>query len=80
MHLIIDLGKEKTSSLFYLLIEYFFSWILYMTLQSLGSYPLSIENDTSLHVNFARQLENLGFWQFAIFILLHINESTKYRN
>jgi hypothetical protein len=51
-----------------------------MTLQSLGSYPLSIENDTSLHVNFAQQLENLGFWQFAVFILLHINESTKYRN
>ena len=48
-----------------------------MTLQSLGSYPLSIENDASLHVNFAQQLENLGDWQYAIFVLLHINESAK---
>ncbi len=51
--------------------------MLYITLQSLGSYPLLIENDTCLHVNFAQQLENLGYWQFAIFVLLHINESTK---
>ncbi|CAF0854956.1 unnamed protein product [Rotaria sp. Silwood1] len=56
--------------------DYRLSWMLYITLQSLGSYPLSIENDACLHVNFARQLENLGFWQLAIFVLLHINEST----
>ncbi|CAF2416481.1 unnamed protein product [Rotaria sp. Silwood2] len=56
--------------------DYRLSWMLYMTLQSLGSYPLSIENDACLHVNFARQLENLGFWQLAIFVLLHINEPT----
>jgi hypothetical protein len=51
-----------------------------MTLRSLGCHPLSVENDTYIHVNFAQQLENLGFWQLGIFVLLHINESTKYVN
>ncbi len=51
--------------------------MLYITLQSLGSNLLSIENDAYLHVSFAQQLENLGLWQFAVFILLHINDSTK---
>ncbi|CAF3590685.1 unnamed protein product [Rotaria sordida] len=59
--------------------DYRLSWMLYITLQSLGSYPLSTENDACLHVNFARQLENLGFWQLAIFVLLHINEPTNRR-
>ncbi len=54
--------------------------MLYITLQSLGSYPLSIENDTYLHVNFAQQLEHFGFWQLSIFVLLHINDLRKYRN
>ncbi|CAF3653893.1 unnamed protein product [Adineta steineri] len=54
--------------------DYQLSWILYITLQSLGSYPLSIENDTYLHVNFAQQLENFGLWQLSIFVLLHIND------
>lgn len=58
--------------------DYRLSWMLYVTLQSLGGLPLSVENDTSLHVNFAQQLENLGYWQLAIFVLLHINEPTKY--
>lgn len=53
------------------------SWILYVTLQSLGGRPLSIENDTSVHVHYAQQLEKLGYWNFAIFVLLHINEPTK---
>ena len=57
--------------------DYRLSWILYITLRSLGSLPLSAENDASLHMNFARQLENLGCWSLAIFVLLHIDESTK---
>ncbi|UJR23692.1 hypothetical protein I4U23_026674 [Adineta vaga] len=55
--------------------DYQLSWILYITLQSLGSRPLLIENDTCLHVNFAQQLEHLGHWQLSIFVLLHINDS-----
>ncbi|CAM4813455.1 unnamed protein product [Rotaria magnacalcarata] len=56
--------------------DYRLSWMLYMTLQSLGSCPLSIENDASVHVSFARQLEQLGLWHLSIFVLLHINEPT----
>lgn len=52
--------------------------MLYIALQSLGSYPLSIDNDVCLHVNFARQLEYLDKWQLAVFVLLHINEPSKY--
>lgn len=79
IHSIIDSGKVYTLS-FPRSICLFLrnsSWMLYITLQSLGSYPLSIENDTSIHVNFAQQLENLGYWQLAVFVLLHINESKK---
>ena len=76
MHSIIDLGKGKSPSFHLSIIR--FSWMLYATLQSLGGNPLTIENDTRLHVNFAQQLENLGFWPFAIFVLLHINDSAKY--
>jgi hypothetical protein len=54
-----------------------YSWMLYMTLQSLGGLPLSIENDASLHVNYAQQLEHIGCWKLAIFVLLHVNETTK---
>ncbi|CAF1295275.1 unnamed protein product, partial [Adineta ricciae] len=56
--------------------DYQLSWMLYITLQSLGSIPLSVENDTCLHVSFARQLENLGYWQLSVFVLLHIIDST----
>lgn len=54
-----------------------FSWMLYITLQSLGRDPLFVEYDTSLHANFAQQLEKLGYWPLAIFVLLHIQEPTK---
>lgn len=53
------------------------SWMLYITLQSLGKAPLDVEYDTSLHVNFAQQLEQLGYWPLSIFVLLHIHQPTK---
>lgn len=55
-----------------------FSWMLYITLQSLGSHPLPVESDTGLHVSFAQQLEHLGYWQLSVFVLLHINDPTLY--
>lgn len=48
-----------------------------MTLQSLGAAPLSVDNDTMLHVNYAQQLENLGLWKWSIFVLLHIQNPAK---
>ncbi len=49
-----------------------------MIMRSLGAYPLSPENDTNLHIHFAEQLENLGLWKFAIFVLLHIQDAKKF--
>lgn len=31
-----------------------------------------------LHTSYASQLENAGLWQWAVFVLLHLNNDTRY--
>ncbi|BFF91513.1 nuclear pore complex protein Nup98-Nup96 [Drosophila madeirensis] len=48
------------------------SWLLLQTLWALGYRHCSPLAEAQLTVDFASQLENEGLWQWAIFVLLHI--------
>lgn len=49
---------------------FFNSWLLHLALSSVGyNIPADIAN--TLHMNFASQLESVGLWDWAIFVLLH---------
>lgn len=44
------------------------------TLKSLGYNHLSEESEYILHTSFAAQLESQKMWQWALFVLLHIED------
>jgi nuclear pore complex protein Nup98-Nup96 len=59
----------------FLPLDYFLSWILLQRLRSL-EYNLMPGDRLSLtHTNFAAQLESVGLWHWAVFVLLHIEEA-----
>jgi len=49
-----------------------FSWQLSHVLQALEFTHLSEYHSAMLCTNFAAQLESMGLWQWAVFILMHI--------
>lgn len=51
------------------------SWHLLQILQALQYTHLSDSNSDSIHVSYASQLESLGLWHWAAFVLLHIRNS-----
>ncbi|KAM4697293.1 nuclear pore complex protein Nup98-Nup96 isoform 2-T2 [Discoglossus pictus] len=53
-------------------LDYRLSWHLWMVLQALNYTHLSEESQGVLHASYAAQLENVGLWEWAIFVLLHI--------
>ncbi|CAH1777571.1 unnamed protein product [Owenia fusiformis] len=53
-------------------LDYRLSWHLHQVLRSLEYSHVSDYHASSLSANFAAQLESLGLWQWAIFVLLHI--------
>ncbi|VVC35530.1 Hypothetical protein CINCED_3A011775 [Cinara cedri] len=55
-------------------LDFNFSWLLYNTLQSLGYTQMPDIYASQLHTNFAAQLVSHGLWQWAVFVLLHIND------
>lgn len=73
MYIVICEKKNFTS-----LLVSFFSWHLYQVLQSLEYTHLSQEHAGMLHSGFAAQLEGLGLWHWAAFVLLHIREPVRY--
>lgn len=54
------------------------SWHLYQVLQSLEYTHLSDYHSGMLHSGFAAQLEGMGLWHWAAFVLLHIQDLDKY--
>ena len=54
------------------------SWHLYQVLQSLEYTHLSEYHSGMLHSGFASQLEGMGLWHWAAFVLLHIQDLDKY--
>ena len=55
-------------------LDYRLSWHLQQILQSLEYTHLSQYHRAYIHVNFASQLESLGLWQWAVFVVLHIED------
>lgn len=49
-----------------------FSWLLLMLLDSLHYTHTSEHCSQNLHLLFAEQLESVGKWHWAVFVLLHI--------
>ncbi|KAM9319705.1 LOW QUALITY PROTEIN: nuclear pore complex protein Nup98-Nup96 [Gastrophryne carolinensis] len=52
------------------------SWHLWMVLQALNYTHLSEKSQGLLHASYAAQLENVGLWEWAIFVFLHIPDDT----
>uniref|UniRef100_A0A336KXZ5 Nuclear pore complex protein Nup98-Nup96 n=1 Tax=Culicoides sonorensis TaxID=179676 RepID=A0A336KXZ5_CULSO len=53
------------------------SWLLLQTFESIGYTHTSETVRSQIHMSFANQLENYGLWQWAIYVLLHINERNR---
>ncbi|GIY84618.1 hypothetical protein CDAR_169222 [Caerostris darwini] len=51
-------------------LDYRLSWLLHLSLSSIG-YTIPVDLASTLHMNFASQLESLNLWHWAIFVLLH---------
>ncbi|XP_054715876.1 nuclear pore complex protein Nup98-Nup96-like [Uloborus diversus] len=51
-------------------LDYRLSWFLQLSLTSLG-FNISDDLSSTLHMNFASQLESINMWHWAIFVILH---------
>ncbi|KAG8453154.1 hypothetical protein GDO86_004828 [Hymenochirus boettgeri] len=56
-------------------LDYRLPWHLWVVLQALNYTHLSEQHQGILHASYAAQLENVGLWEWAIFVLLHINDT-----
>uniref|UniRef100_A0A8C1PTZ0 Nuclear pore complex protein Nup98-Nup96 n=1 Tax=Cyprinus carpio TaxID=7962 RepID=A0A8C1PTZ0_CYPCA len=56
-------------------LDYRLSWHLWNVLQALNYNHLSTPCQGLLHASYAAQLESVGLWEMAIFVLLHIPDS-----
>jgi len=50
-------------------------WFLAQVLQSLGYHHMAVQRSDQHHLEFASQLECLGLWHWAVFVLLHLNDA-----
>ncbi|XP_068122593.1 nuclear pore complex protein Nup98-Nup96 isoform X2 [Hyperolius riggenbachi] len=53
------------------------SWHLWMVLQALNYSHLSHQSQGLLHASYAAQLENVGLWEWAIFVMLHVPDPVR---
>lgn len=58
-------------------LDYRLSWHLSQVLKSLGYQHLSLYQKECIHISFAAQLESLGLWHWAIFVLAHIEDAKR---
>lgn len=56
-------------------LDYRLSWHLWEVLRALNYTHLSKQCEGVLQVSYAGQLESEGLWEWAIFVLLHIENS-----
>ena len=54
-----------------------FSWHLYQILRSVGYNHLSEYYASYLNTNYAAQLEAMGLWHWAVFVLMHIEDPVR---
>ncbi|KAL0994355.1 hypothetical protein UPYG_G00121060 [Umbra pygmaea] len=57
-------------------LDYRLSWHLWSVLQALHYTHLSLARQGLIHTSYAAQLESVGLWDMAIFVLLHIPDDT----
>ncbi|XP_072517838.1 nuclear pore complex protein Nup98-Nup96 [Salminus brasiliensis] len=57
-------------------LDYRLSWHLWNVLQALNYTHLSLSRQGLLHASYAAQLESAGLWEMAVFVLLHIPDSS----
>ncbi|XP_071847086.1 nuclear pore complex protein Nup98-Nup96-like isoform X3 [Apostichopus japonicus] len=55
-------------------LDYRISWHVMQSLEALGYSHLSEKHSSHLHTSYAAQLEAMGLWHWAIFVLLHITD------
>jgi hypothetical protein len=55
-----------------------YSWHLMAVLSSLGYNNLSPAHQASICVSYASQLESVGLWHWAIFVLCHLYDYERY--
>lgn len=55
------------------------SWLMQQMLVALGYTHLSDHVAALTHTNFATQLEAHGLWHWAIFVMLHLRDSSRRR-
>ncbi|EZA58163.1 hypothetical protein DMN91_011854 [Ooceraea biroi] len=60
-------------------LDYRLSWLIQQTLVALGYTHLSDHVTALTHTNFATQLEAHGLWHWAIFVVLHLRDSSRRR-
>ncbi|XP_035891402.1 nuclear pore complex protein Nup98-Nup96 [Anopheles stephensi] len=53
------------------------SWLLLQVLETLGYHHCSEHYRGKIHVEFAAQLESHGLWQWAVYVLLHLNDQAR---
>ncbi|XP_069046230.1 nuclear pore complex protein Nup98-Nup96 isoform X3 [Lepisosteus oculatus] len=58
-------------------LDYRLSWHLWNVLQALNYSHLSEQCQGLLHASYAAQLESAGLWEMAIFVLLHIPDTSR---
>ncbi len=56
-------------------LDFRLSWFLYRVLLSLGYVHATSRGQDALHSSFAAQLESLGLWHWAVFVLLHCEDA-----
>ncbi|XP_015602178.1 nuclear pore complex protein Nup98-Nup96 isoform X2 [Cephus cinctus] len=60
-------------------LDYRLSWLVQQVLLSLGYSHISAHANALTHINFAAQLESYDLWHWAIFVVLHLKDTTKRR-
>lgn len=58
-------------------LDYRLSWLIQQILVALGYTHLSDHVAALTHTNFATQLEAYGLWHWAIFVMLHLRDSSR---
>ncbi|GFR91115.1 nuclear pore complex protein Nup98-Nup96-like [Elysia marginata] len=58
-------------------LDFRLSWQLHQVLMALGYSHLPVLKADSLHESFASQLETLGMWHWAAFVLLHLSSGAR---
>uniref|UniRef100_A0A182VQ92 Nuclear pore complex protein Nup98-Nup96 n=1 Tax=Anopheles minimus TaxID=112268 RepID=A0A182VQ92_9DIPT len=57
--------------------DYRLSWLLLQMLETLGYHHCSELYRSKIHVEFASQLESHGLWQWAVYVLLQLNDQSR---